>query len=77
MTVQPRRLPFGLDTLRYHRQLQRFRHFNNVRRDVFVLQRIHERFINFERIHVEILQIAQAGVARAKVINIDRVTGMT
>jgi hypothetical protein len=43
-------------------------------RDVFVLQRIHERFINFERIDVQILQIAQAGVARAKVINIDRVT---
>jgi hypothetical protein len=73
MTVQPRELPCSVSTPSANRQLQRFRHFNNVR-DVFVLQRIHERFINFERIDVQILQIAQAGIARAKIINIDRVT---
>ena len=47
LLVQPGELPGGLDAFRHHRQLQRLRHFNNVRRHVFILQRIHERFINF------------------------------
>ena len=33
----------------------------------------HERLINFQRVDVQILQIAQAGIARAKIIDVNGV----
>jgi hypothetical protein len=48
-----------------------------MRRHVFVLQRIDEGFINFERVDIQILKIAEAGIAGSKIINVNRVPGTT
>ena len=73
MTAQPLKLSFGLDSLRDHRQPQRLCHLDNVRRDVFILQCVNKGFIDLQNIDLKILQVAQAGVAGAEIVDIDRV----
>ena len=62
--AQPVALAFGFHPFGDGGQIERFGHFNNVRRQRPVLEGIDKRFIDFQRVDVQFLQIAQAGVAR-------------
>ena len=75
--AQPVALAFGFHPFGDGGQIERFGHFNNVRRQRPVLEGIDKRFIDFQRVDVQFLQIAQAGVAGAKVINRDPMPGLT
>lgn len=77
MLAQPVALAFGFHPFGDGGQIERFGHFNNVRRQRPVLEGIDKRFIDFQRVDVQFLQIAQAGVAGAKVINRDPMPGLT
>ena len=77
MLAQPVALAFGFHPFGDGGQIERFGHFNNVRRQRPVLEGIDKRFIDFQRVDVQFLQIAQAGVAGAKVINRDTLPGLT
>ncbi len=58
-------------------QIERFGHFNNVRRQRPVLEGIDKRFIDFQRVDVQFLQIAQAGVAGTEIVNRDPMASLT
>ncbi|CZW77996.1 Uncharacterised protein [Enterobacter hormaechei] len=73
--MQPFELPFSFNAFCDHRQLKRFGHFDDVGSHVLILQRVHKGFINLQGIDIKILQIAQAGVTRTKIINVDGMPG--
>ncbi len=66
MLAQPVALAFGFHPFGDGGQIERFGHFNNVRRQRAVLEGIDKRFIDFQRVDVQFLQIAQAGVSRCQ-----------
>ena len=75
VAMQPFELPFSFNAFCDHRQLKRFGHFDDVGSHVLILQRVHKGFINLQGIDIKILQIAQAGVTRTKIINVDGMPG--
>ena len=75
--AQPVFLISRFNSFRHHFQLQRFGHFDDMRRHVFIFERIDKRFVDFQDIYVQILQITKTGIAGAKIINIDSMPRLT
>ena len=69
MLSQPIALAYGFHPFGDGGQIERLGHFNNVRRQRPVLEGIDKGFIDFQRVDVQLLQIAQAGVAGTEIVN--------
>lgn len=76
MLSQPVALAYGFNPFGDGGQIERLGHFNNVRRQRPVLEGIDKGFIDFQRVDVQLLQIAQAGVAGTEIVNRNAVPGL-
>jgi hypothetical protein len=72
-TAQERGLRFMLDAFGNHLQMQRLRHVNNVRGDAaagsVMAQCIDEGLVDFQAVHRQGLQVGEAAIAGAEVID--------